>query len=215
MSNSKDMIETGELLIDYRPFNPLDKKILGKCVADAAVETSVSELPPKEFIGAGVYLLYYEGDFPLYRKIADNNRNGAYNAPIYIGKAVPNGARKGGFGDNPNPGKVLYKRLQDHAKSIIAAENLELGDFKCRYLAVDDIWIPLAESLLIDRFSPVWNLALEGFGNHDPGKGRTNGKKPLWDVIHPGRDWAEVLKPNPQSPKEIEKQVLSFIDSTY
>ena len=43
-------------------------------------------------------------------------------------------------------------------------------------LSVDDIWIPLTESLLIERFKLVWNRVLDGFGNQDPGKER-NGKR--------------------------------------
>jgi len=33
--------------------------------------------------------------------------------------------------------------------------------------------------------------ALDGFGNHDPGKGRYEQAKSDWDIIHPGRVWAE------------------------
>lgn len=76
-------------------------------------------------------------------------------APIYVGKAVPDGARKGGQGDDVDPGTALYKRLNDHAKSVDAATNLRLEDFYCQFLSVDDIWIPLTESLLIERFKPV------------------------------------------------------------
>ena len=41
--------------------------------------------------------LYYVGNFPLYEPIAEANRNGLFNSPIYVGKAVPSGARKGGY----------------------------------------------------------------------------------------------------------------------
>ena len=43
------------------------------------------------------------------------------------------------------PGTALFKRLTDHAKSLDAATNLKLEDFRCRFLSVDDIWIPLTE----------------------------------------------------------------------
>ena len=156
----------------FDPFNPLDKRHLGASVANALLESEVYPLPPKPFIGAGVYALYYLGDFPAYEVLAEVNRNGQYACPIYVGKAVPDGARKGGQGDDVDPGTALFKRLTDHAKSIDAATNLKLEDFRCRFLSVDDIWIPLTESLLIERFKPVWNRILDGFGNHDPGKGR-------------------------------------------
>ena len=63
-------------------------------------------------------------------------------------------------------------------------------------IAVDDIWIPLGESLLIGRFSPIWNTIVDGFGNHDPGSGRRNQARSRWDVLHPGRNWAELLREN-------------------
>lgn len=181
--------------IHIKPFNPLDKTNLGESVAEAMLEQPVHHLPPDDaFIGAGIYALYYLGDFPLYREIAKLNRGDEYAWPIYVGKAVPAGARKGGYGLGANPGVVLYKRLTEHASSIQEAENIHLEDFRCRFLVVDDIWIPLAESMLIEMYSPLWNQKIDGFGNHDPGKGRYNQQRSNWDVIHPGRSWAGRLQ---------------------
>ena len=132
-------------------------------------------------------------------------------APIYVGKAVPAGARKGGYGLGESPGEVLYRRLREHSESIDQAENLALSDFKCRYLIVDDIWIPLGESLLISMFSPLWNQYLDGFGNHDPGAGRYNQQRSSWDVVHPGRPWANKLKPNSRSREEILKGIAKVL----
>lgn len=139
------------------PFNPLDKTNLGESVADAMLDRPIDSLPPSPFIGAGIYTIYYEGGFPLYAEIARRNRRNRYEWPIYVGKAVPAGARKGGFGLGADPGLVLHKRLTEHAVSIQQARNLSLSDFKCRFLVVDDIWIPLAESLLIEKYHPLWN----------------------------------------------------------
>jgi hypothetical protein len=100
--------------------------------------------------------------------------------------------------------------LKEHAESIASASSLNLADFWCRYLVVDDIWIPLGESLLISRFKPLWNITIEGFGNHDPGEGRREGKKPLWDVLHPGRKWAEQCSPNKKTVQDIEKMIHDF-----
>ena len=59
------------------PYNPLDKRYLGKSVADALVEREPCALPPEEpFVGAGVYAIYYTGGHPLYEPIAARNRNG-------------------------------------------------------------------------------------------------------------------------------------------
>ncbi len=177
------------------PFNPLNKQNLGVSVADALLGREVGPLPPTEpFIGAGIYTIYYAGDYPAYSRIADRNREGLYKAPIYVGKAVPAGARKGGFGLGLNPGMVLFKRLEEHADSVKRSINLNLSDFACRYLVTEDIWIPLAESLLIQMFEPAWNRLVDGFGNHDPGAGRHGQAKSRWDVLHPGRDWAGKLR---------------------
>jgi len=174
-------------------FNPLAKKNLGESVAEALLREPVYPLPPHRFIGAGVYTLYYIGDFPLYSEIGRRNRDERFGWPIYVGKAVPAGARKGGFGLDIDPGQVLYRRLCEHAASIDEVQNLALSDFRCRFLVVDDIWIPLGENLLIETFSPVWNRKIDGFGNHDPGSGRYNQQRSAWDIVHPGRPWAERL----------------------
>ncbi len=134
-------------------YNPLDKVHLGASVADALL--SRRKIPMSDiqsFIGAGIYALYYIGDFLPYKPISDINRE---EIPIYVGKAVPPGARKGKFGLDANPGTVLHKRLGEHVDSIERVLNLEIDDFLCRYIVVDDIWIPLGESLLIAKFSPI------------------------------------------------------------
>ena len=197
------------------PFNPLDKRNLAESVTEAMLARPVGPLPPLPFIGAGIYAIYYTGRHPLYNRIVELNVGGLYAQPIYVGKAVPEGARKGGFGLGAAPGQALFKRLCDHASSIQAASNLEEEAFFCRFLAVDDIWIPLAESLLIERFAPLWNRVLDGFGNHDPGKGRYNQQKSPWDMLHPGRAWAEKLQPNLRGREELENDVREFIRVHY
>jgi len=194
------------------PFNPLDKRNLGLSVADALLAQPVVSLAElAQFAGAGVYAIYYVGSFPEYLDIAAKNKNGKFGHPIYIGKAVPKGARKGGFGLDANPGNALYVRLQDHADTIKQASNLDIKDFFCRYLVVDDIWIPLGESLLIEMFKPVWNLVVDGFGNHDPGSGRYNQQKSPWDGLHPGRPWAEKLKTNKKTTTALREEVRDYI----
>jgi hypothetical protein len=73
---------------------------------------------------------------------------------------------------------------------------------------VDDVWIPLGESLLIQRHRPIWNSLIDGFGNHTPGKGRFEGARPAWDTLHPGRHWAEKCGPS----KLTEAQILHHIE---
>ncbi len=167
---------------------------LGESVARALLERPLSPLPPPDsFEGAGVYAIYYAGTFAAYRVMADVNRREPGAWPIYIGRAVPSGARKGGTALDAPAGRALFGRLRDHADSISDARNLDLADFSCRYLSVDDIWIPLGEALLIARFAPLWNTVLEGFGIHDPGIGRAGQAPSSWDVLHPGRRFAAAL----------------------
>ena len=194
------------------PFNPLDKTNLGESVAEALLQQPVGPLPPVEpFIGAGVYAIYYEGGFQLYKDIAELNRNGSHRWPIYVGKAVPAGARKGGYGLGADPGQALYKRLAEHAASIVQAENLQISDFLCRFLVVDDIWIPLAESLLIEMFSPLWNKKIDGFGNHNPGRGRYKQQRSPWDELHPGRPWAAELQPLSSDLKYVREGAAEYL----
>jgi hypothetical protein len=55
--------------------------------------TPVHKLPPpSRFSGCGVYALYYLGDYELYVKLTQSNRD-ANVLPIYVGKAVPPGWR--------------------------------------------------------------------------------------------------------------------------
>ncbi len=194
------------------PYNPLDKKNLGVSVADAMLVRNAKPLRISEpFVGAGIYAIYYLGDFSPYKPIAEANRDGQFKLPIYVGKAVPAGARKGGYKLKVFPGTVLYRRLAEHAESIEQVRNLELKNFYCRWLAVDDIWTPLGEALLIEMFPPLWNVLVDGFGNHDPGKGRYNQQRSAWDVIHPGRPWAARLQPNKKSPQQIIEQVQEAV----
>jgi hypothetical protein len=194
------------------PFNPLDKLNLAESLAEAMLKRPVGPLPPQEkFEGAGVYAIYYVGGFEPYSHIAKKNQGKEPTSPIYVGKAVPPGARKGGFGLGVDPGSALFKRLREHAKSIEEVENLDLKDFSCRYLACDDIWIPLGEALLIERFQPPWNVLIEGFGIHTPGKGRKKQVKSKWDTLHPGRSLAKGLPANPMTNEKIRSLISDFL----
>ena len=104
-------------------------------------------------------------------------------------------------------GSALYKRLCEHAESIRQTTNLNVEDFQSRYLVVDDIRIPLGESLLIRQFRPVWNVVIDGFGNHAPGSGRYNQQRSPWDVLHPGRGWAKRLAKCTKSESELVEEI--------
>lgn len=114
------------------PYNPLDKRNLGESVAGAMLKSEIHPLPPEKFKGAGIYAIYYTGDFEAYKDLSAVNREGKFSRPIYVGKAVPAGARKGGIGLGADPGTALFKRLCEHLESVRAAENLNEEDFFCR-----------------------------------------------------------------------------------
>lgn len=194
------------------PYNPLDKINLGKSVAEALLDSTPDSLGDiKQFDGAGIYAIYYKGDFAPYKLMADRNATAA-EWPIYIGKAIPSGGRKGAAVFSSSTGRHVFNRLREHADSIRVTKNLKIEDFHCRYLIVDDIWIPLGETLLIAKFKPVWNLALDGFGNHDPGAGRYSGLRPLWDVLHPGRAWADKCAVRTETGVDLSARVLDFLE---
>ena len=176
------------------PYNPLNKMNLGRSVAEALLIRPVAPLTETdELVGAGVYAIYYTGAFEAYRPLVERNLNGDFEQPIYVGKSVPKGARKGGLAFDASKGRALRDRLRQHAASIDEAGNLDLGDFHYRSLVVDDIWIPLGENMMIEEFKPVWNIVIDGFGNKDPGRRRATQHRSLWDVLHPGRAFAEKL----------------------
>jgi len=155
-------------------FNPLDRTNLATAVVNALLEQEPIRLTElRRFEGAGVYAMYYSGAFDLYEPLLMANRENAWRVPIYIGKAIPAGGRKGAVSEDHQSEPALFKRLTEHQKSIVQAANLEAADFFVRYLRVDDLWIPLGERLAINRYTPLWNYFLDGFGNHAPGKGRS------------------------------------------
>jgi hypothetical protein len=174
-----------------KPFDPLDYRTIGKSVVDGLLAQTEAPLPPAEpFEGAGIYALYHYGAFEAYAPISGPESGN----PIYVGKAVPSGSRVGRDDPLGRPsGRPLHGGLTQHARSIEDARNLDVADFRCRYLVVQPVWIRLAEKVLLDEFRPVWNTVLDGFGNHPPGRGRSTMRRPRWDIVHPGRSWAERL----------------------
>ena len=161
---------------------------------------------PERFSGAGVYSLYYTGGFRFYSKYAQLNRL-QYEYPIYIGKAVPRGWRQARTTDVPNgTARELYSRLGEHSRNIGAGTGLAIDDFSCRFVIFEgdgSDMIGTIEASLIKLFKPLWNTVLDGFGNHTPGAGRFNQAKSDWDVIHPGREWADKCMGTPNNESEI------------
>ncbi|WP_411266747.1 Eco29kI family restriction endonuclease [Enemella evansiae] len=172
--------------------------------------TALDSVP--RFSGAGVYAIYYRGSFRAYEGLALANRDN-YTEPIYVGKAVPKGGRRGLDVAAPTATRALADRIRQHGNSVRAATNLDIADFAVRWLVVDDIWIPLGESALIREHRPVWNALVDGFGNHDPGRGRINGVRPRWDIVHPGRVWADKYPERSESSGDIEQEIVEYLRS--
>lgn len=183
------------------PYNPLARSALAKSVQAELLLQELHRLDGvPEFLGAGIYALYYCGQHPLYAPISGSDE------PIYVGKAVPSGARKG-LTDATRVGNALWSRIYEHRQSTEQALDLAPAEFRARYLVADDLFIPLAESLMIRNYRPVWNQVVDGFGNHNPGSGRYEGKMPDWDTLHPGRPWAPRLRPGKYTQAELVAKV--------
>lgn len=74
-------------------YDPLNYDNLARNVVGAMLGRPAEPLPPPTaFDGCGVYAIYFHGAFPACTAISEN-RNAV---PIYVGKAVPQGARRGG-----------------------------------------------------------------------------------------------------------------------
>ena len=183
--------------------------------------TPVQELSPEaKFTGTGVYALYYTGENVLYARYAETNRL-AYTHPIYVGKAVPKGWRQSRVSDRTdNQSTELFSRLREHERNIEVVEGIEVDEFYCRFVIFEESgsdMISTIEAALIKLNRPLWNSCVDGFGNHTPGAGRFEQAKSDWDVIHPGRKWAErckgvandqenIIKLIKQHFKDMEKQ---------
>jgi hypothetical protein len=188
-------------------FDPTDPNTSRRVVALTLVAQTkhpLAKIP--EFYGAGVYAIYYRGDFAPYAALKDRDH------PIYVGKADP---------DNPSAkdaisqGTRLSARLNEHARSIRrATTTLNINDFECRFLIVQTGFQKSAEDYLINFFKPIWNSETKicfGLGKHgDSSETRVNKRSP-WDTMHPGREWADATAENQKSPETIIEQITAHL----
>lgn len=180
--------------------------------------TPVHSLPLQErFFGTGVYALYYTGNNPAYRRYAELNRL-EYKYPIYVGKAVPKGWRQSRTSHDAaiKPSAELYSRIREHIRNIDTVEGIDQNDFSCRFVifeAEGSDMISTIEAALIKLNRPLWNSALDGFGNHTPGAGRFNQAKSDWDVIHPGRAWADKCTGIPREEADILERIKAHLST--
>ena len=183
-------------------YDPLDYANLARSCVVQLLSQPIHPLPlQRRFRGAGVYALFYTGGFPPYTPVRSDPSNPIQ--PIYVGKAEPTGARKGAASGSATRGTELYSRLRQHVRSIAAVENLRVEDFLCRYLVVVPLWIRMVERFLIEDRRPPWNGVLDGFGLHDPGRGRSP-EVSWWDAMHPDRPARLNWKANIQRTRTVE-----------
>lgn len=189
-------------------FDPSDPETAGRIVAltlAAQGKHSLANIP--QFYGAGVYALYYNGNFTPYRAISNKEH------PIYVGKADPQSPQAK---DAVQQGSAISKRLLEHAKNISKATTLNLEDFQCRFLIVQSGFQASAETYLINFFKPIWNKETNicfGIGKHgDSSKTRGNARSP-WDTLHPGRAWANSSSLDQRPKEKIIEQIESHFHS--
>jgi hypothetical protein len=194
--------------IRCHPFDPLDRAELIRSVGWALRSSPCEQLPPERFEGAGIYAIYYQGDFDPYRPVA----LAGCDWPIYVGSAMPAAEQWGLAGLDTAPGTKLYDRLSRDHNSVKAATNLNEDDFQCRYLIIDDIWIPEAERLLLDHYKPLWNGVVDGFGGPGGITGRAGEQKSGWDTLHPGRPVAKG-RASRVSADEIRARIAEHLDT--
>ena len=170
---------------------------------------------PERFHGTGVYAIYCIAKEGIYSKFNLVNRT-SFRIPIYVGKAVPAGWRQA---RQVSSGRLisyeLNNRLNQHSRSISLGEGLVSEDFFCRFMILEgeaSSLIGTVEAALIRHYKPLWNIKVDGFGNHDPGKGRYNQAKSEWDSIHPGRPWAEKCKGESPSSDKVEEEIVKYLE---
>lgn len=180
-------------------------------------QTPIHPVPPTErFPGAGIYAIYCTARSGIYAAFRNLN-SPLPRIPIYTGKAVPKGWRQGRASLSVSSKRYeLYNRLREHGLSLQAGAGLEVQDFSCRFLILEgresDL-IGTLEAAIIRKYQPLWNTSIDGFGNHDPGRGRYQEAKSDWDVCHPGRSWAEKCQGTPSDRADLYQRIEVFLQN--
>jgi hypothetical protein len=189
-------------------FDPSNPAVVGRFIALTMIAQDRTPLSAvSRFYGAGIYSIYYNGKFPLYRPISRSEH------PIYVGKADPPKDAKNAI----EQGTKLWDRLNEHRKGITKAKNLRVEDFECRFLVVATGWQRAAEEYLIHLFQPIWNSEVKlifGIGKHGDAAETRGNKRSPWDTLHPGRRWAGSVRLTDQKPKsQIRKELRQHFAS--
>jgi hypothetical protein len=195
-------------------FDPGNPDTVGRLVVIALLaqdRVPLSEIRPT--YGSGVYAIYYNGAHPAYAEISNTE------TPIYVGKADPAEPRAA---TPREQGVRLFGRLSDHRRAIKRAEDyasarelpdpLRIVDFDCRRLVCATNAQLVAEKHLIEIFKPAWNSETKicfGISKHGDDSEMRRNKRSPWDVMHPGRDWANGNEVRPGMTAETIASRLS------
>lgn len=191
-------------------YDPLRRENLGRSVQWALEETKpipLASVRSRSFKGCGIYAIYYVGDLDLYKPLAYH----PFEVPIYVGKSTPEGSRTGSDVKSPEESKSLRSRLMTHENKIKKVNDLEIDDFYARFLPADDLFTPMAESMMITELQPVWNVILDGFGVNTPGVGRKDQTRSRWHEVHRGVPAGDALPPHPGGPGPLRKKVIHHL----
>lgn len=99
--------------------------------------------------------------------------------------------------------------LTDRIKTLVQYELYRKGIFG-KLIKEDRMWENLLSSQPLRYYKPIWNTKIDGFGNHDPGSGRYNQAKSEWDIIHPGRPWADKCLGTSSTIDRIEEKAAEY-----
>jgi len=199
-----DPVKRPEAVFD--PGNPRTISFFVALALSAQTRHPLGEV--QNFYGAGIYAIYYTGDFGLYAPVKGTE------TPIYLGKSIS------GRENARMPieqGSPLSRRLNEHRKNVMrATKTLKIEDFEYRALIVQSGWEAGAEDYLIRLFRPIWNKETKiifGFGKHGDSASTRRNKRSPWDTLHEGRDWASTKEiADAKSPQQIEAELTNHFE---
>ena len=102
-----------ENILAPAPFNPLDKRHLGESVASAMLKSPIHPLPPEKFKGAGIYAIYYTGDFEAIRTWLKSIAIICFPAPSMWGKRFLLAPGRAGLALEVTPAPRFIKGLMN------------------------------------------------------------------------------------------------------
>ncbi len=79
---------------------------------------------------------------------------------------------------------------------------------------LDPVGIGLTEQVLVTEYRPVWNVVVDGFGHHGPGKTRRSQQRSRWDTLHPGRPWATEYREREEDREAIVEAIATHRSKT-